>query len=521
MPQAVDVGSVLGGRYKVTAYVLASAEKDLVLDGMDQVLNRPVSILVASADNAGKVAASAREVATGERLGSIQVLDLAITEGGTYLVTNRASAADLLDLIVQQEPLYTEPFFTDTLGSEIFGVTRSTEPEDDDDHYEEEQPERRSRLAGLSRRFGRSATAAEDTETGGSPQSERADDPSPPAGSSPAPRAVPVPPSEPPREVSTPSTPDGHGNSSKVTRLTDDTPDRADFPAAGVAAGAVLAGGAAASRHPERAASHFPAATNDQPRDAENHPSDDGDTYNDAGYDADPEDREQNDEYTGDTGSRKFSRILVGAVLTLVLVAAVFLAATQLGNFSNDAAGPAETLQAEAEPTASAAQPSASAEPVPASVPPVAVGVTRFVPNNPALDAPNDALLPLIIDGNAATFWGSYVYANDVFGGLAQSLALVVELEEESTITQVDITQLNGSGGSFSVLINDQPTLTGAEQIAQGGFTAPTVSLPIPAGSDGPPSAQYVIVNFTQLPRLSNIQAQFPWGLRIAEISVS
>ena len=121
MPEAVDVGSVLGGRYKVTAYVLASAEKDLVLDGVDQVLNRPVSILVASADNADQVASSARDLATGDRDSNIQVLDLGITDSGTYLVTNRAPAADMLDLIVQQdapspEASYIEPFFTDTLG---------------------------------------------------------------------------------------------------------------------------------------------------------------------------------------------------------------------------------------------------------------------------------------------------------------------------------------------------------------------------------------------------------------------
>ncbi|MDF9278000.1 hypothetical protein P4U43_09390, partial [Arthrobacter sp. EH-1B-1] len=158
MPEAVDVGSVLGGRYKVTAYVLASAEKDLVLDGVDQVLNRPVSILVASPSNAGQVATSAREVATGERSGNIQVLDLGITDAGTYLVTNRAPAADLLDLVIQQDAPYIEPFFTDTLGSEIFGVARSTEPEtheDDDDYHHE--PERRPARLPKARmpRFGR------------------------------------------------------------------------------------------------------------------------------------------------------------------------------------------------------------------------------------------------------------------------------------------------------------------------------------------------------------------------------
>jgi len=39
---------------------------------------------------------------------------------------------------------------------------------------------------------------------------------------------------------------------------------------------------------------------------------------------------------------------------------------------------------------------------------------------------------------------------------------------------------------------------------------------------DGEPaSASYVIINFTQLPRLSGVQAEYPWGLRIAEIAVS
>ena len=71
MSHPIDVGSVLGGRYKVTATVLTSHDEDLVLDGTDQVLNRPVSILVAGPHNADQVAQSAREVATGERPGSV------------------------------------------------------------------------------------------------------------------------------------------------------------------------------------------------------------------------------------------------------------------------------------------------------------------------------------------------------------------------------------------------------------------------------------------------------------------
>ncbi|HSL38099.1 MAG TPA: ABC transporter substrate-binding protein, partial [Arthrobacter sp.] len=71
MSHPIDVGSVLGGRYKVTATVLTSHDQDLVLDGVDQVLNRAVSILVAGPDNADQVAQSAREVATGERPGHV------------------------------------------------------------------------------------------------------------------------------------------------------------------------------------------------------------------------------------------------------------------------------------------------------------------------------------------------------------------------------------------------------------------------------------------------------------------
>jgi hypothetical protein len=137
----IDVGSVLGGRYKVTANVLTSHDQDLVLDGVDQVLNRPVSILVAGPGNAEQVAQSAREVATGERPGNVQILDLGVSDAATYLITNHTSAADLLDLVVATNPPYVEPFFTDTLGSEIFGQPRSREPETYDGLYDDDPVE--------------------------------------------------------------------------------------------------------------------------------------------------------------------------------------------------------------------------------------------------------------------------------------------------------------------------------------------------------------------------------------------
>ena len=232
MPQPVDVGMLLGGRYKVTAQVLASAENDLVLDGIDQVLNRPVSILVAAPENASQVAMSAREIATGERAGNVQVLDLGNADGFTYLVTNGAQAADLLDLVIQQDGPYVEPFFTDTLGSEIFGQARSTEPEPYEDEYEyedyDEEPRQslRERLNKLDLpKLGRNATD-------GTPKSRfgaRPEAPAPGAGSAAGAAAaaasagahVPPPPSAPPapRAASPATAPVGISPTMAPTRL--------------------------------------------------------------------------------------------------------------------------------------------------------------------------------------------------------------------------------------------------------------------------------------------------------------
>lgn len=498
MPEAVDVGSVLGGRYKVTAYVLASAEKDLVLDGVDQVLNRPVSILVASPSNASQVATSAREVATGERPGNIQVLDLGITDAGTYLVTNRAPAADLLDLVIQQDAPYIEPFFTDTLGSEIFGVARSTEPEtyeDDDDYYEHHEQERRPSRLPKARmpRFGRGASAGNaaagaagaaaasgQSEPGTAPQEISASRPAP-GGSN-----VPPPPSAPPRVIAADERRDQEEHSDDG-RSSQRAASR--FPAAAAAGGATAIGATAA-----------------------------GAQYDDDGpyEDYDDEDRGNNPRFTG---------LLVGVILALVIIGAVVLAVTQLRPiFDPPVANEATTTESTEEATESAdASPSASATPTPSPelVAPVATSVTRLVPDNPELNSQTDADLGAIIDDNPASFWGSLVYANETFGGLAQNMALVVELEEPSSISEVQIEQLNSSGGSFTVLLNDEPTLEGATQIAQSGFTGPSATFNVPAVDGAPPTAQYVIVNFTQLPRLSNVQAQYPWGMRIAEINVS
>jgi hypothetical protein len=509
VPQPVDVGSVLGGRYKVTAYVLASADRDLVLDGVDQVLNRPVSILVSSPGNAGQVAASAREVAMGDRAGNIQVLDLGTADEQTYLVTNRASAADLLDLIVQQDAPYIEPFYTDTLGSEIFGVPRSTEPEnyddEEDDDFEEQGgrgpvlpnvpkprlPRFGKREPGPSGSAGDGAAGAAGAGAAGAAGAQHSSGPDT-AEQAIAPGTVPLPPvpgAQPRISAERPNTAERAGQAHVASRGS--SPEESPAPAG--------ARGPDSHAHQGRPASRFPAAVASAGA---------GQDY--AAY----------DDYEEDEDPRR-KRLLVGVVLGLVVVGALVLAATQLGSLfrSDPVAGPpAATEPAEGEGTP---DPTDTAGSNPDAAAPEAVSVTRLVPDNPEMDAENDGSLPQMLDDNPASFWSSYVYANETFGGLAESLALVVELQEESTVSEVQIAQLNGSGGNFTVLLNDKPTIAGADQVAQSGFTGPTVTIPTTSDDGSEPTARYVIINITQLPRLSNIDAPYPWGIRIAEINIS
>lgn len=119
MSQQIPVGSVLGGRYEITAHIIITAESDMVLEGIDQILNRKVSIVVASPNRSALLEANSRALATNSR-GNIQILDLGITpEGSRYLVTSHTRPDTLLDtLLVENHALFNAE---DALGTEIFG----------------------------------------------------------------------------------------------------------------------------------------------------------------------------------------------------------------------------------------------------------------------------------------------------------------------------------------------------------------------------------------------------------------
>ena len=124
MSQQFPVGSVLGGRYEITAHIIITAESDMVLEGTDQILNRKVSVVVASPSRSALLEANSRALATNAR-GNIQILDLGITpEGSRYLVTSHTCPDTLLDtLLIENHALSNAE---DALGTEIFGDFESS-----------------------------------------------------------------------------------------------------------------------------------------------------------------------------------------------------------------------------------------------------------------------------------------------------------------------------------------------------------------------------------------------------------
>ena len=527
MSQPIDAGAMLGGRYQVTESVLTSADGDQVLSGIDQVLNRPVSILVGSTVNASQLATSAREIATGERYAAVQVLDLGISEGNTYLVTNLAEPADLLDLVVQVDAPYVEPFYTDTLGTEIFGVTRSKEPasyEDDAEYYEDQRAQEEQRPSVLDRlpeislneklnsfkgRFARGKqappsvppvqpAAAVGSSTEQSPAVSAASPSAPaPVAPSPARPETPAATQATPTTPPAPAAPPAPSPAPKVTRM--EQTDHADEPvvtSAAALAAAQKSRGITVDESGQRVPSSFPVAAQS--------------------YSEPPQD-DYEDEENGE-GGKKTTRLLVGALLCAVLVLAVVFAFNALGG--RTPAPVASNSPSQSASESGSAQ--ASEPPSAAPVKPVVADLSRMVPGNQDLNAETDSTLSKAIDGNPASLYKSYSYTSPQFGGLAANMVLIAELEELSDVSEIQLEGLNGTGGSFELRVGKTDDLSDAKIVSSGSFTGPTVTVPV-SGEDGATAkGQYVFLNVTELPRrASGANASRPYGLQIGEFRVS
>lgn len=537
--QPIDVGSVLSGRYQVTETVLSSAEGDLVLGGIDQVLNRSVSIMVASTDNSSQLAASAREIAMGERASNVQVLDLGITDANqTYLVANVARSSDLLDLVLESdEAPYVEPFFTDTLGTEIFGESRQSVPEtyeDDSQYYEQlqyddEQPEHQRKLgtafssgfAGLKHRFGKKnqEQTAEEQFDQTAPNEQIA-----------ATTATPVTPTEQPATEGQPAVTrlddeDDEPNVTATAALAAAAQSKGDAPAAArpeqpqaksaekkpeqdpadeeqkpakKKGGAAIAGAAAAGTAAGAAAkaSTFPAAAKNVPAQSAAAPVTD-------------EEEEES--------SSKGTRLLVGAVLLIVLILAVVFAFNFLGGDKNTTAdGPSETTEASQPAETDKAEESTE----PTLPKPEISDVSRLVPGNQQLNAETDGTLSNMIDGNASSSYNTYTYTTSNFGGFASNMVFILELEDKSAISEVNLDGLNATGGDYEILVGDSDDLGDAKSVAKGSFSGPSVSVTVKDGDKDSMEGSYVFLNVTDLPRkASGGNESRPYGLQIGEFS--
>ena len=522
MSHPIDVGSVLGGRYKVTATVLTSHDQDLVLAGVDQVLNRAVSILVAGPDNADQVAQSAREVATGERPGHVQILDLGVSDDTTYLVTNHTSAADLLDLVVSSNPPYVEPFFTDTLGSEIFGQPRSHEPETYDGLYDEEEVEagyinygqnQKPAAAGQNSKPAvppvsparpplRPATSASAAvaagPAGGNAAAASSDAKSPEtAPQKTAPHVTAPQPVQggSPKPTASDSTPPAPAETPKVSLWSEDdykhpAPDSGRASRQGQAAVSAAAAGSASA---DRAPGLFPGSARSS-------------------------DSAADDEYHGEDEEAQREprslRWLVGGLLAAVLVVGLVLAVTNLGGLFKTTAEPvAGGTTSTGAPGPTSAKPSGDSA-APAAAPPVIEDVTRL--GNFDFAGTYDGDLVKTFDGNAASYWSEMEFATDNWGGLTAEVPLVVKLKSPAEVSSVTLSQLGASGGSISVFTNDRPSLDGAKQVGSNSFTSPDLTMPL----QEPTTAQYVIVSIKTLPKLAAPKTRYGYGLRLAEIKV-
>ncbi len=185
-------------------------------------------------------------------------------------------------------------------------------------------------------------------------------------------------------------------------------------------------------------------------------------------------------------------------VVALVVIGLV-LAVWSLRGGSN--AG--QAASASASSTASASATST----VPAAAAPEIASATGFDPQGDG--AENNSQAALAIDGNSATSWKSSHYNSAAFGNLKKGLGLLITLKAPAPVSKVSVT-VDGQGGTVEIRTATGSTLDGSQVVATG-----------PAGTlektlDPAPTTQYLIVWFTQLPR---VDGQF--RAQVAEVSVS
>ena len=559
MSQPIALGAILGGRYKVSASLLSTAEDDHVLQGEDQILRRRVSILVPAAAHESTVVQNARALAAGAGHSGFQVLDMGQTEDTTYLVTSYTPASDLLDALlftdedsddyslsddifgnprtassssyIYQEPDPTQPqqrVSRDDEGEEpdAPAVTRWDAPGDDSYDDAPAAPSVRNRL-GMARKVRpaavRSTLFDRAASRGGS------------AGATVAAGAIDPTYDGDNRYESyerTEGKPDRLDDRTSPSRtapgenlLRDDLPE-ADLDhedTAPVALQPAPGGGAGHAAGDPAASAPATAGGPDAAVAEQSTGAAAGATKDPTGPTPGPEPEEDGSGRVGGaTAAAKGEnrrgplRWLLLMLLALVLLAAIVLGFRGLGSLTSQFAQQGPPPQSAAAGPQEGA-PAASASPSATAAPEIE-SVTR-VTSDPKFMADTDATLNQATDGNPATYWLSYGFSNATFGSLADSVGLAAQLKEPATAQELAVQQANGTGGQFTVYVADQPSLEGAQEVGKGSFTGPEIRVPLSDAARSTPH-RFVLVVWTELPQLTSPIGGYPYGLRIGEISV-
>lgn len=238
-------------------------------------------------------------------------------------------------------------------------------------------------------------------------------------------------------------------------------------------------------------------------------------------YSEPPNDHDEEKQEEAGEGGKKTTRLLVGALLCAVLVLAVVFAYNTLGNDTPVPVATESAVPSVSDSNKTSEEPSESPTPEEVVKPKIA-DLTRLVPGRQDLNAETDGTLSNAIDGNPASLYKSFSYTTPNFGGLASNMVFVVQLEDPSTVSEVKLEGLNGSGGSFEIRVGETEELSDAKVVSSGSFTGPTVTVPVSDEDGADAKAQYVFLNVTELPRLSSgANASRPYGLQIGEFRVS
>ncbi|WP_369061437.1 hypothetical protein [Kocuria rhizophila] len=601
MSQPIALGAILGGRYKVSASLLSTADDDHVLQGEDQILRRRVSILVPAAAHEATVVENARALAAGAGHSGFQVLDMGQTDEATYLITSYAPAPDLLDAL-----LFADENADDySLSDDIFGNPRTassasyiyqepdpTQPQQSVAPREEGQPPTepavtrweasdyddydsapaapsvRNKL-GLARKvrpgavrstlFDRAASRGGsagatvaagaidptydgdnrydsyqrtegkpdrlDERHGASRTSPSPDDDaarhSPGSGTVGAEHDAAGPGARTPAGSGSPNT---AGGAEAAEQGEAGEPTSAMHVAAGGSDAAAAAGavGADAGNGPRHHGDADPADRTDAAAPADSVTGADTSATNST--DADPASPADGPDGPAgahpaapDDESRKGPlRWLLLLLLAIVLIAAIVMGFRGLGALTGQFSqqGPAQQNAAPGDPQGT---PGASAAPSASAAP--AIDSVKRVTADPNFMADTDATLNQATDGNPATFWLSYGFSDARFGSLAEYVGLAAQLKEPATAQELTIQQANGSGGQFTVYVADEPSFEGAQEVGKGSFTGPETRVPLSDAARSTPH-RYVLVKWTELPRLTSPIGGYSFGLRIGEIGL-